>query len=68
MTHTTEKTIRTQGQWLKITRDSKNKTFTFARGYENDLQATEVQTYSFKWIQNWTDAKEHATRTLATYA
>lgn len=68
MTRFTEKTVRTTGQWLKITRDNKDRTFTFARGYSDQYQAQEVETYSFKWVANWTEALEKANRTLATYA
>ncbi len=68
MTRFTEKTVRTDGQWLKITRDNKERTFTFARGYKGQYEANETQTLSFKWVANWTEALEKANRTLATYA
>jgi hypothetical protein len=68
MTRFTEKTVRTANQWMKITRDNKDRTFTFARGYKDQFQATEIETYPFKWVANWTEALEKADRTLTTFA
>lgn len=68
MTRFTERTIRAAGQWVKITRDNIDRTFTFARGYENQFQACEIQTLSFKWVANWKEAEEKANTTIATYA
>lgn len=68
MTRFTEKTIRAAGQWVKITRDNKDRTFTFARGYVGDAQAHEISTLSFKWVANWTEATDKANRTIATFA
>jgi hypothetical protein len=68
MTRFTERTIRSDGQWLKITRDNKDRTFTFARGYTGDFKASEIETLPFKWVANWTEATERATRTIKTYA
>jgi hypothetical protein len=65
---TTEKYIRTDAQWLKITRDSKAKTFTFARGYKNSFEAHDIEVISFKWISNWKEAFERAEIKLATYS
>ena len=64
----TEKTIRTAGQWVKITRDNKDRNFTFARGYAGDFSANEIETYSFKWVANWTEAAEKANRMIGNYA
>lgn len=68
MTRYTERTIRTSGQWVKITRDNKNRTFTFARGYANEFKAIEIETLSMNWVANWTEATDRANRTIATYA
>lgn len=68
MTRFTEKTIRTSGQWIKISRDNKKRTFTFARGYAGQFTAEEIETLSFKWVANWTEAAERANKTLAAYA
>ena len=68
MTRFTEKTIRASGQWVKITRDNKDRTFTFARGYEGQFKAHESKTLPFKWVANWTEAVESANRTIATFA
>jgi hypothetical protein len=63
MTRFTEKTIRTNGKWVKITRDNQAKTFTFAIGYEGQVSAYEIEgTLSFKWVANWTEATDRATR------
>lgn len=68
MTRFTEKTIRADGQWVKVTRDNKERTFTFARGYEGNFQANEIETLSFKWVANWSEAIDRATKTISTYA
>ena len=64
----TEKTIRTESQWVKITRNNKNRTFTFARGYKNEFSAHDIETLSFKWVANWTEAFDRANRMIAAYA
>lgn len=63
-----DKTIRSDTQWVKITRDNKNRTFTFARGYKNEFQSKEIQTFSFKWVPNWKEALEKAEIMIKTYA
>ena len=68
MTRFTARTIRASGQWIKITRDNQFRTFTFARGYEGEFQAFEIEELSFKWVPNWTEAQDKANRTIATYA
>ena len=68
MTRFTDRTIRASSQWIKITRDNKDRTFTFARGYEGHAQAHEIETLPFKWVANWTEAQEKANRTIATFA
>lgn len=68
MTRFTEKTVRAGDQWIKITRDNKDRTFTFARGYNGQFSANEIETLSFKWIANWSEAIERANRTIAIYA
>jgi hypothetical protein len=61
MTRYTEKTIRANGQWVKITRDNKERKFTFAKGTENEVTAYTIETLTFKWVANWTEAIERAT-------
>lgn len=68
MTRFTDRTIRAAGQWIKITRDNKERTFTFARGYANEFQAHEIETLPFKWVANWKEATEKANRTITTFA
>lgn len=67
MTHRSTKTIRTDRQWVKITRDSNARQFTFYRGDKGVLKAKEVQSFSFTFIQTWADAKEHALLRMASY-
>lgn len=55
-----EKYVRTVSQWVKITRDNEKRTFTFARGYTNKFQAHDIQTLSFKWVANWSEANDRA--------
>lgn len=63
----TEKTIRSNSQWVKITRDNKERSFTFARGDKDNFQAHQIDTLTFKWVANWTEAIERA-NTMMTYA
>ena len=67
MTRFTEKTVRSNNQWVKITRDNKKRTFTFARGYENNYSAIEISSYSFKWCANWLEAIDFAQRFIKSY-
>ena len=67
-TRFTEKTISASGQWVKITRDNKKRKFTFARGYESQFKAHELEILPFKWIPNWSEAIEFASRKIAAYA
>ena len=53
---------------LKITRDNKAKTFTFARGYKGSYQAHDIETLSFKWVANWNEAVERAEKQIATFS
>jgi hypothetical protein len=68
MAQFTDRTIRSDSQWVKVTRDNKNRTFTFARGYKSQHQAHDVETYSFKWVANWSEATDKAQRMIETYA
>jgi hypothetical protein len=64
----TERYIRNKGQWVKITRDSKARTFSFARGYDGNFQAVTVQTWPMSAIPTWVDAEYFAQRAIDTYA
>jgi len=64
----TEKTIRGDSQWVKITRDKKNRTFTFARGYKGQYQAHDIETWGFEWVKTWNEAIEKANDKLVIYA
>lgn len=61
----TEKYIRTDSQWVKVTRDNKEKTFTFAKGFKGQFSAHEIETLSFKWVANWSEALDRATKSIA---
>ena len=63
----TEKTIRTNDQWVKITRDNQQRKFTFARGYKNEFTANEIETLSFKWVPNWSEAITRANSMIGNY-
>ena len=67
MTRFTDKTVRSETQWVKITRDNKERSFTFARGDKGSFTAHQIETLTFKWVANWTEATERANR-LMTYA
>lgn len=64
----TERTIRTSSQWVKITRDNESRIFTFARGYQGMVKAHDIETFSFKWIANWTEATDKAYRLINNYS
>ena len=64
----TEKTIRNDSQWVKITRDNKKRTFTFARGFKNQIEAHNIETWGFEWVKTWNDAIEKANDKLVIYA
>jgi len=68
MTRFTEKTVRSNDQWVKITRDNQARKFTFARGYNHNYSATEIFSYSFKWCANWSDAVDFAQRSIKSYS
>ena len=64
----TEKYVRSDNQWVKITRNNKDRTFTFAHGWKGEFTAHNIETINFKWIANWSVAIDKANRTIATYA
>lgn len=64
----TEKYVRSDSQWVKITRDNQSRTFTFARGYKNNFTASDIETLSFKWVSNWTEAINRANNMIGSYA
>lgn len=64
----TEKYVRSDSQWVKITRDNQSRTFTFARGYRDQVQAYDIEELKFKWVANWTEAKDKAERMMAAYS
>lgn len=67
ITRFTERTVRTDSAWVKITRDNKERTFTFAKGYTGEYSAHHIDSLSFKWCWNWTEAIERAHRLMSYY-
>lgn len=65
MTRFTEKYVRTATRWVKITRDNAKRTFTFAQGYSNQFEAFQIETLTFKWVANWSEAIDRAERMTA---
>jgi hypothetical protein len=64
MTRFTDRTVRTETKWVKITRDNKERTFTFAKGCKDEYTAQEQETLSFKWVANWSEATDRANRLM----
>ena len=64
----TEKYIRNNTQWIKIIRDNKQRTFTFARGYAGQFQAHQIDTWGFEWVKTWNDAIEKAKYKMEIYS
>ena len=60
----TDRTVRTETKWVKITRDNKKRNFTFAKGYKGKYTAQEQETISFKWVANWSEATDRANRLM----
>lgn len=58
----TEKMVRVNQKWVKITRDNAERTFTFAKGFDGQALAYDVVTLPFKWAPNWKEAVWHAER------
>lgn len=50
----TSKTIRSNGKWLKVTKD--NSKFYFHTGYEGEMKAHTWFSYSISIISNWAEA------------
>jgi len=64
-TRFTDKTFRSQnGDWVKVTRDNKERNFTFAIGYKGEVVAYRMETLPFKWVANWKEAEEQSQRML----
>ena len=68
MTRFTEKTIRTNSQWVKIVRDNKERKYSFARGYNHNYSATEIRYCSFKYCANWAESLDFAQRMINSYS
>ena len=63
----TNRTIREGSQWVKVTRDSKARTFTFARGDAGVMKANDIRTYPFAFVPTWADAEGLAKSNMATF-
>lgn len=56
-----ERTYRAEhGDWVKVTRDNKKRTFTHAFGRNGEFSAERIETLSFKWCANWNEAQDRA--------
>ena len=61
MTRFTERTFRARhGDWVKVTRDNKERTFTHAFGRCGEYTAQRIETLPFKWVANWSEAEQRA--------
>jgi hypothetical protein len=65
---TTERYLRQPRVWVKVTRDSVKKTFTFATGYTGEVKGFEVRAWSFAWVPTWADAMQMAATKAADYS
>lgn len=63
----TDKTFRNENKWVKITRDNKEKTFTFALGDKGEFQAYNINSLKFKWCANWTEAQTRANYLMTNF-
>lgn len=63
----TERYIRKNSQWVKITRDAAKRTFTIARGWASSVVAHDIATWSFKWVPTWRDAESLAHQSIADH-
>lgn len=60
-TRFTERTYRAEnGDWVKVTRDNKKRTFTHALGRFGNFTAEKIETLPFKWCANWQEAQDRA--------
>jgi hypothetical protein len=66
ITRYTDRTIRSDNSWVKITRDNKDRIFTFAKGDKGNTTAHHMDSLSFKWCWNWTEATERANRLMSS--
>ncbi len=64
----TDKMVRGETQWVKITRNNKDRTFTFARGNAGNFQAHDIETFTFKFFANWKEAIEFAELKIKIFA
>jgi hypothetical protein len=63
----TERTIRADKQWVKITRDNKKREYTFARGYEGQYKANNIRVQPFTILLNWYEAEDWAKYMMSAY-
>lgn len=68
MNRTTERYLRSHGQWVKVTRNHAARTFTLARGWGGEVKAHAVQVYTFKYLPTWADAEALAAQHIADHA
>jgi hypothetical protein len=56
----TERTIRADKQWVKITRDNQKRNYTFAVGREGQYKAHNIRVQPFTVLPNWLEAEDWA--------
>lgn len=65
-TRFTDRTYRSpNGDWVKVTRDNHQRTFTHAFGRRGEVTAHMIETLPFKWCWNWAEAEARANRFLS---
>ena len=64
----TERYIRSDCQWVKVTRDPKARTFTLARGWNSSVKAHDVTTWPMRYVPTWADAEAMARQKIADHA
>lgn len=62
--------VRGFGQWVRVTRDNKNRTWTHARGHEGCAYSEHKETRKFgaRGFSNWSEAIDFALDMIRTYA
>ena len=56
----TTRTIRTDRQWVQITRNADIKTWTIARGWAGEFKAHDITHWPFKFAPTWVEAENVA--------
>jgi hypothetical protein len=60
--------VRRDGQWCKVTKDSKKRLWTVARGWDGVVVAHDTSSYPFAYMSTWDDAITAAHEKIAIHA